>query len=343
MWGDGEMGIFNRNKSQAPVQAPVQPQRRTQVQRGKEGTTQHNRHGSTVGRKTTQAPEQRRIQKTAQVGTQVNKSICEITKIPSEFFWKGVVQTDLAFIRILSQKERRVRGYGQPDVEVRSALSGVYYIFRSEINKVCLDTDGKPLRANRLHSDKVYQVQLKINPTRIAYLPPGSARRSKQTQYTLNGDTLPTGRYLIFLADGGGNVVFDRVYKLSKGYFNRMVQPLDNARTVARRIRLWKSQEGMTKQEKYLQASYRIVAKIEDVTTYTVTGFVLSFIKDGKMCEEAFAIPVVEGLVKQNMVRNMTQNFMLTYGSIRDLPTMFIDSLAMKRQENGQNGGKNKR
>lgn len=317
----------NRVQSQRPqqrpaqrtVQAQQQAQRPQQPQR-RPGNKQLNRPQQT--QRTTTKPN--KSQQVPHQPKQVTYTHCEITQLPNELFWRGAYVKELARIRLLSPVERRANGYGKPDVEVKSLLGGNYTCYRRDIDACFLDTNGKPIKSRNLYSNKIYMVQRELPPVRVGILPPTKVRKGKRIQYTLNGRPLKTGMYIVFQMDENENVLWDKMKVLSPSYFKRVAQLSDTAETVKKRGLRYKAKAGMTVKQKYLNADFRLVARIEDINTYRTVGFVLSFAHDGKMIENDYYTNQVEQLAKENRIRNMTPNFQLTYGRLDDLPTKFI-------------------
>lgn len=246
---------------------------------------------------------------------------CEITNLPNEMFWRGTLVRDLARLRILPASERKQNGRGKPDVEIKSLIAGTYYCFRRDVNQF-MDTSGSKLRVRNLHTNKQYIVQTQLQPIKIGYLPPSKTHKGVRTQYTLNGRAISQNTYVIFPLDDNNNVMWDKVKILSPSYFNRVVKSVDTMASLKKRVNRWKQQSGMTVTQKYLNADFRIVARIENATDYSLVGFVLSYAQNGKMMESDFSNAQVEELAKAHRIRNMTPStFQLTYGNILDLPT----------------------
>lgn len=247
----------------------------------------------------------------------------EITNLPNEVFWRGQFIRDLPQLRLLSREEKRALGTKAPDVEVESLIFGKYGIPRSNITNNFFGTDGTKLKPSRLHTNKRYCVVAPLLQTiSVGILPP-----VKGVQYALKGEPLlkAKGKYLVFWFDTNKNIDWTRYKILTEYLYQRMVKSDDTIESLTARVERHKKMEGMTAQQKFLNADFRIVARVENISTGKTIGFVLSFVKNGKMEEAPFNIQTVEKYAVENRIRNMTPKFQLTYGALNELPTLFMN------------------
>lgn len=247
--------------------------------------------------------------------------IAEITKLDSEIFWRGQLIRDVPKIRLLSWSERKEGGRQQPDIEVKSVIHGTYRVYRNFIGNVFQDTSGKPVKVSRLHTNKLYQVQAPVvPPVGIAFLPP-----SKLIRYTLNGKELNNSKYIMFSLSADGRVLVQQAKVIAPKVFHKIVNVTDTAEKIAERVERKKSVDSNPAND-FLLGDCRIIGQVVSKSNYKVVGYVIGFLNEaGQGEEQPLPLDKVRVMVRERRVRNMTTDFKLTYGSLKELPSFYVD------------------
>lgn len=245
----------------------------------------------------------------------------EIADIPSELFWRGQLIRDVPKIRLLSMQEKKENGRGQPDIEVKSMIHGTYKVYRSVVRDTFQDTQCKPIKVNRLHTNKAYQTQVPmVPPVQIAFLTP-----SRNIQYLLNGKPLNCTKYILFSVSTDGNVLVQNAKVVSKKFFEKTVNVTDTVKSITKRLERKKATEDKPASD-YLLGDCRVIAKVISKSTWDVKGYVIGFIDEqGNNSEKPLPMDTIQTLVQERRVRNVSNNFRMTYGNLNELPAYYVD------------------
>lgn len=267
----------------------------------------------------------------------------EITNFPDYVYLKGIAKRDIIQLRLLSKEEKKGRKWGEPDVECISlwyknyniATKGtpVEYITRKSASdmfyQIKPDNKGniKKFDSRVLTSSKKKYVTANLPGIPVLVLEP---TKSKSKVYTLNGQPLPKNKYLVFLLNENNQIMYDCPLFLSPKFFVAMIELNETSDEVKNRIMRYKTASSDRK-----DAQYRVVAKAIDKYTYVDVGFILSYIDDkNRNRESIFTMDKIEKLLESNNIRNMKyekamhnkKDLVLTYGSMKELPTHFVDT-----------------